>query len=388
MAKRFAFTVAAVALGLVVVNLALGIVWMIHDSREHAQLVDLYGLERIAKSYPGWRPEDVFQLLVESETRNRFEPFVQFRPKARNGRFVHVREEGFRETRPGQPWPPDRTAQHVLFFFGGSTSFGSNVPDGSTIPARLGEELRAKGCAVDVYNFGRPDYFSTQERILFEQLTNAGQVPDVALFFDGLNDFVHYDGRPSFTDALSDLMERERAPGALGPATVMFRQLPLSRAIATLSRKFSAEDDAPEVPYDDSRSIDQVIRRWTENVRELRAIANEYGVELLTVVQPVPTYGYDISAHPLAAGHLEYFRAGVRSHYGYAELAARRADGGLPQGVLWLADLQRDRNESLYVDFVHYNEAFSREIAAAIAAHVLATPPLRGAAGCDAARAR
>ena len=78
----------------------------------------------------------------------------------------------------------------------------------------------------------------------------------------------------------------------------------------------------------------------------------------------------------------------MRSHYGYAALAARRADGGLPQDVLWLADLQRDRHESLYTDFVHHTEAFSREIAAAIAAHVLATPALQHAAGCDAARAR
>jgi hypothetical protein len=240
---------------------------------------------------------------------------------------VHLREEGFRETRPGQPWPPDRTAQHVLFFFGGSTSFGSNARRLHD-PRALGE-LRAKGCAVDVYNFGRPDYFSTQERILFEQLTNAGQVPDVALFFDGLNDFVHYDGRPAFTDALSDLMERERAPGALGPATVMFLQLPLSRAIATLSRKLSPEGDAPEVPYDDSRSIDQVIRRWTENA-PLRAIANEYGVEPLTVVQPVPTYGYDISAHPLAAG-ISSISAPPCALTGYAELAARAPTAVCPR---------------------------------------------------------
>ena len=384
MTRRIAFAVAAAALAVVVANLALGIAWVIRDSQVHSQLVDLYGLERMAKSYPGWRSEDLFQLLVETDIRNRYEPFVQFRPSARNGRFVHVREEGFRETRPGQPWPPDRTTRHVLFFFGGSTSFGSNVPDGSTIAARLGEELRAKGCAVDVYNFGRPDYFSTQERILFVQLANAGQVPDVALFFDGLNDFHNYDGRPTWTEELIELTERDRASGALAPAAELLSKLPLSRTMALLSRKLSADAAGSGVAYDDPRAIDQTIRRWTANMRALRGIANEYGVALINVVQPVPTYGYDLSAHTLAEGHLEYFRGHLRSHYGYAALAARRADGRLPQDVLWLADLQRDRHESLYTDFVHYTEAFSREIAAAIAAHVLATPALRQAAVCDA----
>ena len=41
-----------------------------------------------------------------------------------------------------------------------------------------------------VYNFGRGSYYSSQERILFEQLAVAGHVPDLAVFIDGGSDFV------------------------------------------------------------------------------------------------------------------------------------------------------------------------------------------------------
>ena len=36
-----------------------------------------------------------------------------------------------------------------------------------------------------VYNFGCGRYYSTQERVLFEQLVSSGAVPDLAVFLDG-----------------------------------------------------------------------------------------------------------------------------------------------------------------------------------------------------------
>jgi hypothetical protein len=43
-----------------------------------------------------------------------------------------------------------------------------------------------------------------------------------------------------------------------------------------------------------------------------------------------------------------------------------RAQGKLGSNVLWLADMQQDKHENLYVDSIHYNPPFSKEIAAQI----------------------
>jgi len=40
-----------------------------------------------------------------------------------------------------------------------------------------------------------------------------------------------------------------------------------------------------------------------------------------------------------------------------------RAQGQLGPNVLWLADIQLDKRENLYIDALHYTAAFSREIA-------------------------
>ena len=43
-----------------------------------------------------------------------------------------------------------------------------------------------------------------------------------------------------------------------------------------------------------------------------------------------------------------------------------RAQGKLGPTVLWLADMQQEKRENLYVDQIHYNAVLSKEIAAQI----------------------
>ena len=114
-----------------------------------------------------------------------------------NGRFVSVDEAGFRRGDVQGPWPVDDDAFNV-FVFGGSTTFGYGVTDNLTIPAALQFYLRESLTTdqINVYNFGRAAYFSVVEAELFEVLLDDGVVPDLAIFIDGLNDFVFFDGQP------------------------------------------------------------------------------------------------------------------------------------------------------------------------------------------------
>jgi hypothetical protein len=84
------------------------------------------------------------------------------------------------------------------------------------------------------------------------------------------------------------------------------------------------------------------------------------------VVQPAPTYKYDLRYHFLLNSDAEYSYFWPRGKYGYALMENLRAQGKLGPNVLWLADMQQDKRENLYVDAVHYNAPFSRAIAAQI----------------------
>ena len=101
-----------------------------------------------------------------------------------------------------------------MFVFGGSTTFGVGLPDDETIASCL-QQFAAEGHStppLKVYNFAQPAYFSSQELIQFEQLLNAGFIPQIAVFVDGINDFTFADGQPLFADTFRNFMAGKSQP--------------------------------------------------------------------------------------------------------------------------------------------------------------------------------
>ncbi len=354
---------AVIALNALLLFIALNLVTALALSRvdEAAEKGALaYGLERLAPLYPELGPEQIEALLRETASRRYvYEPFTQFKEDAYGGEHLNVSDQGFRLTVPAAPWPPDRGRLNV-FLFGGSTAFGYGQPDRATLASVLIRRLLDGGCTVSVYNFARSNYYSTQERILFEQLLLAGFRPDLALFVDGINEFQHPRDEPKFTARLSYLMAEDgyrlarRAAGSL-PLVRWVR-----RGLQQRDRGLGGRDEP-----DAARAL---VERWLRNRRMIRALAADFEVKTLFVWQPSPSFRYDLRHHPFAEpgggnlpGHLTMER-------GYRILEERlEREGPLPD-LLWLADLQSQRREALYVDRFHYSAAFTAELAERIAA--------------------
>ena len=318
--------------------------------------------EGLQKAYPGWHEDDLQTLLRETSAVDKYEyePFTGFREVPFRGKFVNVDAAGFRVSKDQAPWPPDPAADNV-FVFGGSTAFGYGVADGETIASSLQEMATADHLSppIAVYNFGRPAYFSSQERILFEQLLAAGFVPRTAIFVDGINDFMFADG-PLFGDRIRNFMA-----GKSPPAT-SFESVPVVRAIRWLRAHSGKTATRPAPKIADPALLQGVVDRWLANKRMIEVIAAGYGVRPIFVWQPVPTYNYDLRYHLLFHSDKGFEAYAQRCRYGYPLMAALQARGELGSNVLWLADLQQDKRENLYVDALHYNAAFSKEIAAQI----------------------
>ena len=91
------------------------------------------------------------------------------------------------------PSKADATRRLRVFFFGGSTSFCSRLPDRYTPASCLSANLNGRYADVElsVTNFGRGGYLSDQEVVLLTQVLTAGEVPDLVVFYDGVNDTVN-----------------------------------------------------------------------------------------------------------------------------------------------------------------------------------------------------
>ena len=355
---RAALVLFDAVLLVVILNLVLYAILPPRHSKLQTPL-DWYGRARIMKAYPGWQPDDVEVLLRETWRDQEYEPFTGFRQVPLRGKFLNIDPAGFRYSKDQAPWPPLPTATNV-FVFGGSTTFGVGLPDGETIPSYLQEVAAANHPVppVKVYNFAQPAYFSSQELIQFEQLLNSGFVPQTAVFIDGVNDFTFVTGQPLFADRFRNFMAGKSQPGALD-------YLPLVRAMRWLRQHSpTPKSTQPRVAReDDSPLLQETINRWLANKKMIDAIGHAYGVRTLFVWQPVPTYKYDLQYHFNVHSPRQlpsYIRL---SGYGYPLMDKLYTQGKLDSNVLWLADMQEDKRENLYVDNVHYNAAFSKEIA-------------------------
>lgn len=76
----------------------------------------------------------------------------------------------------------------VIWFFGGSTMFGSNQRDGHTIPSEFARAAAEDGRPVQVVNWGVHAYTAYQEAQLLQVAVADVGPPDLVIFYDGYND--------------------------------------------------------------------------------------------------------------------------------------------------------------------------------------------------------
>ena len=326
-----------------------------------------YGFDRVALAYPGWQREDLLDLLEESE-RNaaaEYEPYTEFRPTAKSGRFVNVSPHGYRAVRRQGPWPPQPSAFNV-FVFGGSTTFGWGVPDADSIPSVLSDRLAEGVCArpAYVYNFGRPSYLGRQESILFEQLLMAGTVPDLAVFIDGLNEFFIWP-RPLAAEQLRTALASWNRP-AQGRLLDWAGRLPVGRLARGIRARASPPQPDRHAAVRDELPVEHALAQWKASVRVVEGVARAHGVRVLFVWQPTPAYKYDTGHHLFFDSSSVAFWTAPRIRRGYELLAAERQQREPAEHFLWLADMQQGRRENLYVTEFHYRPLLAEEIATRI----------------------
>lgn len=370
-----------------------------------------YGIDFFRRLYPGKSDADIEKLLYRHAVLETiYEPFAEFRMPAIATDTLNNHEAGFRLLGPDQgPWPPDKDALNV-FVFGGSTTWGGGNMDAETIPAYLQAKLREQTGSprINVYNFGAGAHFSTQEVTYFQNLLRGGFVPDLAVFIDGLNDFVFWNGesaasvifRPSLKvwngDSFASRVLRRESEGSGAPdwrwyARELLQMLPIvklwkrweARGVAGrgftlfaggltlgIGRAEAAESDQDAIYNErykdadeikDRGRIDAVINRYLANKAIAQGIAAEFGIEAIFVWQPVPLYKYDLRLHPFPIA--DFHR---RHRYGYPVMAEYVRTGAV-KSLVWCADLGEDAVSTIYSDQVHYLAPFNLKIAACIA---------------------
>lgn len=333
--------------------------------------------------YPGIGEKDLTAIKSAFLSLNmEYDEYVQFRiPAQSHFNILNVHTAGFRHSTDQAPWPPNQESVNV-FFFGGSTLFGYWVPDSHTIPSFFRQELAdVSGIPqVHVYNFGQPYFFSSQERVFFQRLLQEGHIPQIAIFFDGLND-INIGDELMFTPRLRRIFDQQKDGAVLWKNALA--ELPLIECGRILTSSFTQERKSRErlfgVEHSDKefkKRVTKSLKRYLSNKVMIQSIAHAFGVKVLFVWQPVPFYNYDTRFHLFL---YETDPSYSFKKFGYAYNLTRRLsnEGKVGSDFLWLADIQLGTKKPLYVDFVHYGATASQMIAEKVADHVIQNDMIR-----------
>jgi len=371
--------------------------------------IDVYR-QRNAPAYPQVNSDyfrQAFPYLSEAElkefneehrrTMQIFEPFVGHKPvqydwkgnivDPSQSKYIKINPNGYREIKNQSAWPAN-TKDINIFFFGGSTAFGYGTPFDRTIASYLQEFMRSSiHQTINIYNFGRTGYTSTQERLLFEDLLLKGNIPTIALFFHGLNDsFVHYqDGmdiqyieRYEKYDASTNrayiLNNTLTIRGRCENMILALNYLPMKRLADSLKYGLGLasplEKTQAHVVDSDSKRR-QRYERLSVNQDWIDHIALKYRVSTLHIIQPIPVYKYDIQYHFLSSVPGDYFSRFYDGPFVFYRDILENSEIRKRQNVLWLADIQENMRRNLYVDDCHYTAEFNQILAEEIGKKVL-----------------
>jgi len=321
-----------------------------------------------------WMPE---YRAAESRLEVGFHPYVEylFKPIASDN--LNIDENSVRRT--DNPCASQNSAK--IFLFGGSTMFGSGSRDNYTIASYLSRELCARGISANVTNFGVGGYVMQQGVLRLMLELERGDVPDYAIFYDGVND-AHYAYVNGRVGAMPNLNARsvEFNMRKGFSAVPFFYQDNIGRGITYLAtRKATApqfkgfldsigypDESGYRMQYSDQEVQalgGQVASQYFAQVRVADALAKDYNFTSAYFLQPNLFTKKHLSGYEngTAAGFVGIDRIYRAAYSGIA--ASGEADRG---GFHDISTVFDNESGTVYIDNCHLLEDGNKRVADAI----------------------
>lgn len=320
--------------------------------------------------YESFRDPMGFWLEQNKATDTRFEPYYHWRRTEFEGERTNISSEGIRRTTGAESAHEGRK----VYMYGGSTLWGTGAPDSMTIASYLQEFL---GNNFSVYNFGESGYVSAQELNYLLYQLSIGDIPDVVIFYDGVND--------GFAGAYSPAIPRDPvgfrrvkavqfAESSYSPTRKylkdVFQQSNYKWFVQHLGRKLANNPGPPDwdqlVERDIAANSESVVQMYEAHVRHVHALSNEYGFDAYFFWQPnlfsMTRKMHDYEADIVAAASPIW----VESQRLVYEAARRRLSQKESENVFFLGDIFNEVREPIYADWCHIgplgNEIVAKEI--------------------------
>ncbi len=321
--------------------------------------------------------QEYYKEFHEAEN-SRWSSYVYWRRKSYQGQYINVDSQGLRKTWHAKPEPAASDARATVFFFGGSTLWGTGARDDFTIPSIFAKQLAAKGIHANVINFGESGYVSTQEIILLIRELQKGNIPDLVVFYDGVNDtFSAFQqqraGLPQNEFNREMEFNRSGIAAVHDLSTMRFargvsRRLGVGRHVANRNR----EDRSNQSATNEEVLAKEVLDIYEKNMEVVDSLAERYSFKAIFYWQPVVftkthVTKYEQEEMQRRQDAQPFFETACQLLSQLDVTRMREAE------FHDLTKIFSDMPEPLYVDWCHLGEAGNKYIAERLAMDALST---------------
>jgi lysophospholipase L1-like esterase len=258
------------------------------DEQSPRAHVSYYASQAWAKQY--WKEFSLSRLQL-------YRPYVLWRRAPFTSNFIHIDRDGIRLT-PGAVCGAN---SYKVFAFGGSTMWGTGAPDWGTIPAYLQANFTALlHEPVCVMNFGESAFVSTQEVIQLILELQAGNIPDLVIFYDGVNDtYAAYQSGRSTHQNFTQIAAKFQNGVSPSPSLVTWIRSSnsfhlLNRFVAKLRQNPHNSTDLityKTIGIDTATLSASVVETYIGNYEIVEALAQKYGFKSFLFWQPMVAIG-------------------------------------------------------------------------------------------------
>lgn len=305
-------------------------------------------------------------------SRSRYTPFTVWRRPAYQSLTVKVNSAGERIV-------PDSSQEESalkVWFFGGSTMWGTSSPDWGTIPACFQKFAMAHlDRPVQTRNLGESAWVSSQSVIALMQELQRGHHPDYVIFYEGANDLAvsFRNSQPyrhaEFERIASKFNRIGRGRGQVRAVSRSWEDL-FSFIAPHLTVNWQTSQFNTGWPVDDSefgltRLAQETVHVCLENQRVVRALGKEYGFDVHFFWQPFLIY----DRKPLAAGEAAILARATpwaETFRPFARAANAEVERHVGEHFTDLSHCFATVESQLYTDMVHVTPEANELVARAI----------------------
>lgn len=344
-----------------------------------------------ADTYQGadWTKKYYEEFLASNESQ--WLSYVYWRRKPFAGQFISIDSQGLRKTWASKYVEEKSGIQPKIFFFGGSTMWGTGARDDFTIPSIFSKRLAANKVNAQVTNFGESGYVSTQEVILLIRELQKGNIPDVIIFYDGVNDAYsayqqHTAGIPQneFNRAKEfnyskKIAEAGMWPSVAGSITSRLHTVRIIKGIydrlnidhySEKAQKNNSKSSSNQTDSNEDALVDDVISIYQKNIEIVKSLAKHYSFKPLFYWQPTIFGKKHLSKYEEKQSHrfrnIQAFLVKTYSRLMERDLT----NNGKPE-FHNLHALFSEVSEPLFIDWCHLGEAGNEYVAEKMVANTI-----------------